>query len=65
MLEGGYTTYRLLRWGSRASRRPSPIKLILSKVIRIISPGMMAIRGAVHLFSCDLLSILPQLAVGG
>ena len=62
---------RRARWASypsrasNASRRPSPTKLKLVTARVIITPGKIASHGAVLKYSCALLSMLPQLAVGG
>ncbi len=51
--------------GSSASRNPSPTKLKLATARVMTPPGSSASQGAVVRYSCALLSILPQLGVGG
>src|SRR5262245_5354931 len=50
--------------GSRASRNPSPMKLIHNTVSKINKPGKNQSHGAVCTYFTAVSSILPQLAVG-
>ena len=51
--------------GSRASRSPSPMKLKLVTANVIAKPGKIASHGAEARYCWALLSMLPQLGVGG
>ena len=57
--------HRLRIFGSMASRRPSPIRLMLMAVITIASPGMIARCGAVWRKRTVLVSIVPHSGVAG
>ena len=50
--------------GSRASRKPSPMKLMHNTVIIISKPGKNHSHGALWIYLTELSSMLPQLAVG-
>src|SRR5215472_16670924 len=51
--------------GSRASRRPSPMKLIATTVTKIARPGKTAVQGAIDMSVWASFSMFPQLGVGG
>src|SRR5215468_7756613 len=59
------TPVYLYEVGSNASRRPSPITYRHSTVITISKPGKMTRCGPVLKNDWALLSILPQVGVGG
>ena len=57
--------HRRIALGSRASCRPSPRKLNAITVMKMSRPGHTASIGASWMSSCALVSMLPQLGVGG
>src|SRR5438105_4921956 len=61
----GVATGYVFRRGSRASRRPSPNRLIASTVIMITRPGTVVIHGYWRRKLRPSASILPHSAVGG
>src|SRR5713101_10218676 len=61
----GLVHARTTRRGSRASRRPSPTKLMARTVRKIAAPGNTVIHQLSSVVPMALVSRLPQLAVGG
>lgn len=65
-MSAGFMFYLLLLFGSNASRRPSPIKLMHKTVVKIANPGGIQAAGLLRRIRklCASEIMLPQVGVG-